>query len=153
MFRVVLALLVASPCFAAEVVPNDEPLIERLVRQSAVAFAGVVMGQEVQEGPGHLVTQYTIAMTESLLGEGRDVHVVQLPGGRTPDVTVQAVGVPLWELGDEVVVFLRPDGVPSLRGLFRLEGSEVVGVSGHDAPSLPRDLADLRAQIEALRAR
>lgn len=78
-------------------------------------------------------TRTTFEILETVKGKSGTVLVITLPGGRLDDRHVTVAGMPVFEVGQETVVFLSepdPDGSPWPVGLSQgcyrvLEGSEV----------------------------
>lgn len=68
-----------------------------------------------------IVTEATVEVTETLLGSGASRVTVRVPGGQVGDFRVEATGFPVFERGQEVILFLQHD---SRLGVERVVGHQ-----------------------------
>ena len=108
-----IALLLGMAHGASFRAPLDLPALLETAR--TVAY-GVVT--EARCAPDGESTRYTVAVYGTLAGELSDEVTVRLPGGTCHGTTLFVPGVPAWNTGDEVVVFVPRDEVIVLRGAF-----------------------------------
>lgn len=102
-----LALAALPPVYGT-LVPRLS--FEELVGQSAVVAHGRVAAVRVawDAERQNIWTHYEIALEEALKGApGRTVEI-QEPGGELDGMRMEILGVPRYELGEEVVVFAAP---------------------------------------------
>jgi hypothetical protein len=120
----IASLLVGSVAGAATFarVPDWSELAGR----SHTVVAGVVTSADAAPAPIGVVTRYEIEVTDVLAGAPEALVVLELPGGRVGDLVQRFGGVPLWEVGDEVVVFLPARGPALLSGLLTCDGDQLL---------------------------
>jgi hypothetical protein len=94
------------------------PSLADLDRLSRAVVTGHVLAAATEAAPWGLVTTFDIAVDEVLDGEAGSTLRVQLPGGRSGDLVQRYAGVPEWEVGDRVLVFVPRTGVLPLTGVF-----------------------------------
>lgn len=107
-------------------------------------------------------SEITLDVQESWKGLAPDTVVLDQPGGRLPHLGTVVFGMPRFEAGSEVVVFLRwPEGgEPQVLGLAQgkfdvrgegvsrdLTGLALAGADAATAKSMPGGLTELRARI------
>lgn len=123
--------MIVGLCLALAWVPIGNPQAEgsvvelslqQLVNGSTRCVRGVVVSQDTQwvANGGMLETTYTIQVAETLLGVGATTVTVTIPGGDKDGVRIRNAEAPVYELGEEVVAFLRttPEGT-STYGWFQ----------------------------------
>src|SRR5262249_41528252 len=77
--------------------------------------------------PFGLSTRYRIAVDQTLAGAERPEVVIELPGGHQDGLVQTFSGVPVWSVGDEVLVFVpRPGQAQPLTGVFTRAGEDLV---------------------------
>jgi hypothetical protein len=137
------AVLLAGPAVASTVLELDvDALTERADR---VVRARVIERESRWDDDGHMIRTFTtLEILANLKGEGEAHLVVRQLGGEVDDVGSFVTGDAHFEIGEEVLVFLRsnPDGEPVFhliglaQGKFRIERSP-------DGVRAVRDLSDL----------
>ncbi|MEM9557577.1 MAG: hypothetical protein AAGC60_25180 [Acidobacteriota bacterium] len=114
--RALCALVLACACttaaFATTVLPVDAP---QAVDRAELIFVGTVVHLETATtGDGLLpYTFVTFAVDEALKGRAADAELtLRFEGGDLPEQqeTVEVVGMPSFELGDEAVLFVAGNG-------------------------------------------
>lgn len=119
-----LIALFLAPAFAGS---GTAPSVTELAARSSSVVRGVVVGEVTEEDDRGLRTTYEVRVEQRLAGDAADLVHVTLPGGVLGDVCQTYAGVPLWESGDEVVVFLpEPGRAQSLLGVFGVDGDVLV---------------------------
>ncbi len=101
----VCILQLLLPSASATIVPRMS--FEQIVVGSDAIVHGFVVKQWSAWDSEHRIiwTHYEIRVSESLKGAGGGTVVVSEPGGEVAGIAMQLAGVPLYEVGDEVVVF------------------------------------------------
>lgn len=118
-----LALLLATPAMAARTsAPTD--IATLTARATAVVQGEVVAAETTVDGPD-VRTRYTVAASRVLHGQAPSEVTVELPGGHVGRAVVSTSGVPVWTVGDEVVVFVEASGVP-MDGVFTVKEDRVI---------------------------
>jgi hypothetical protein len=169
-----LAFLVAMPAtvLAATAVKLDMP---HLVERSEVIVVAQVTDLESKlEEDGRVYTTIHLQTEEVLKGQMRKEFSLRQVGGRDGDVATRAPGMPGFEEGETVFLFLRnvdtfpvvtglsqgkfhvalgPDEstryvVPQVDGVRLLDPKEVHERRGEDAQPLSTDLMDHRATFQ-----
>lgn len=108
------ALLCASAAQATVVKDLD---LAGLTRAATRVVHGVVTGEDVQwDKDAHLVTETTVAVTETLKGRHEKTVIVRQVGGSKDGYEMRVPGSPRLSVGEEVVLFLEPQ--PDKRGTF-----------------------------------
>jgi hypothetical protein len=103
------------------------PELDELAQRSRALVVGTVEAAESEPAPYGLSTRYEIRVSQTVRGPEQELVVIELPGGRWEGLTQQFVGVPLWEEGETVMVFVPPEGSrPSLAGVFTVRGDVLV---------------------------
>ncbi len=115
---VVLALLFTggqARLPATVTVPMD---LSELVAQATLVVYGRVIDARGVVAAGQTETLVTVTAPAYLKGDGGPEVVFRVPGGTIGRYRTVVVGAPVFERGDEIVVFLRPgaDGVPVIVG-------------------------------------
>lgn len=139
------------------------PSLPSAADQARTVVVGTIVGRETEPAPFGLSTRYEILVEETLRGESSPYETLSLPGGRQGGLLQQFTGVPVWEVGDRVLVFLPPEGEPpALSGIFTLLGDllldpllsrDPLGTPSHLAPPdvRPEPLPTLDSLRESLR--
>ena len=131
-----LLVSVASATTFAEV-----PNIERLTDDSKAIVQGEVLVSETKPCSVGLCTKHTVLVHETLKGQPQETVEVTVPGGRLNGLTQRAAGVPLWEEGSKVILFVSDAGTVPLTGLLTLEAGRPVDplyrrLPAHTVPEL-----------------
>lgn len=124
--RLSLLFLLAFPAFSATyVVPDDRGLISA----ARAIVSGTVVDSEARlSKTGRIETVYEVEVEEWIKETGDSVLQIVLPGGELGDVRMSMPGVPSFEQGERVLLFLgkngRGDWTPWAVGLgaFRADG-------------------------------
>lgn len=141
-----LALLLALTASASQF--TTELSVEDLAVQSRAAVRGDVVHTETRATRQGLATRYTIHTDACLAGACPDEVHVLLPGGRQDGLVQRFATVPLWSVGDEVIVFLPPEGRPqSFQGLLTLRDDQIVDPVNRSTDLVPRTLPRLRERL------
>jgi hypothetical protein len=118
-----LALLLASatPQEAMKVVAVG---IEEMVARADRIFVGrcVEARSEVDAAHGVVATRYTFSVSRSVKGQVGGTVTFRQYGGQAGKRRTAVAGVPVYRLGEEVVLFLKPDsewGLTSPVGMFQ----------------------------------
>jgi len=117
---------------------TDVPSVETLVSESPSVVRGTVTITNTKPCSLGLCTTYTVSVSQTWRGPGRETVRVTLPGGRSGDLTQRVSGLPLWSRGDEVVLFLDDRGQARWTSLFTVARSPV---DGRTATIVYRELA------------
>ena len=115
------------------------PTVQELTAQSAAVVEAQVVATETQKVRRQIKTRYTLEIKRRITGDTPRTLTVTLPGGHHEGLTVQAGDVPIWKVGDDVIVFLNDQLKPSLKGLLTVHKDEVEGSlirQGHAPPTL-----------------
>ncbi len=89
-------------------------------------------------------TRYRVDVEEVLVGESGPTLWLELPGADLGAFVADVVGVPRWELGDDVVIVLPADGAPSTSGVFTLSDQVLIDpLHRSDVPTTLVDLEEL----------
>ena len=110
--------MIVALCLGLFWVPTGNPQVEssvvelslqQLVEGSTHCVRGVVVSQDTAwtEAGGMLETTYTLQVSETLLGQESPSINVTIPGGDKDGVRIRNAAAPVYELGEEVVAFLR----------------------------------------------
>lgn len=102
-----LALSAASQSTASSVLQMD---LEALATRAERIIVGVCDERTIEETDGLLHTRMTFVVRQALKGAVQDRITVLFPGGEKGEIRQWIVGMPAFEPGEEVVVFLSsPD--------------------------------------------
>lgn len=89
--------------------------LQQLVDGSTHCVRGIIMSQNTQwvANGGMLETTYTIQVAETLKGDDTALHTITVPGGDKDGIRIRNAAAPVYQLGEEVVAFLRasPQGL------------------------------------------
>lgn len=125
----VLALCLAPAIALALMVPFS---LDRLVTDADTIVHGSVVRRESRwDTSGRLiVTDVTLDVSETLKGEPAVRQTLRIAGGTVGEVTLTMSEVPEFRDGEDVIVFLAHDQVPSRvvglwQGKFTVEGQVV----------------------------
>ena len=121
-------------------------LADLFERSDSVVHGVVVLAESSASGRG-LRTEVTIVVEDVLAGPERYELQLTLPGGRVGRLQETVGGVPNWEEGDEVVVFVPRDGGTDLRGLFTVEHGQLLDPMSQREKGFPMTLAALRQAL------
>ncbi|MEZ4234799.1 MAG: hypothetical protein R3F59_01260 [Myxococcota bacterium] len=116
-----------------------------LAGRSHAVVQGVVVAADVFPTPQGVATRYEIEVDEVIAGPRDQAVQLVLPGGRAGDLVQRYGGVPLWDVGDEVVVFVPAAGPAMLAGVLTVDGGELVDPLGRPDPV--RTVAELRERL------
>ncbi len=100
----------------------EVPTIEVLTQRSAAVVRGHVAGTHTRPCALGLCTTYTVAVSDTWRGPEREIVRVTLPGGRSGGLTQRVAGLPAWAIGDDVLLFLDDEGLPSWTSVFTVRG-------------------------------
>jgi len=130
------------------------PELDELVAMSAAVVEGVVVSREYRvDESGRIMTDYQVTPTATVVGqldpEARTTLTFTFPGGTDGDETELVTGVPTFDPGDEVVLFLkapvvRQGQLPPPAGFVVVTGMAVGALKierGTDATPTVRGLA------------
>ncbi|MCB1282514.1 MAG: hypothetical protein KDB18_13410 [Salinibacterium sp.] len=137
----VVASTLATPLVASATIVVPRTLEEMATHATAVVRAKVVARQSAWDADHRRIHTYTeLALLETVAGESaKGPLVVRTMGGEVGDIGMRVAGVARFEVGEEVVLFLRVD--PLDRSHFQVvgmsQGKYVVDRSGA-APVLVR---------------
>lgn len=146
---IALMTLLATPALAGSW--DHATGLAELAEESASVAHGVVVAVQTRQGFDGLRTRYTVVVEDTLAGRPLDEVTVELPGGVDGDLRQTVVGVPVWHEGDEVLVFVPWEGRVSLRGIFTVEGDEVIDPAPQRTEPIPSRLGELADALHALR--
>jgi len=84
---------------------------EELIQQSDAVVQGKVLRLDSKwDAHGRIiVTEATIQVSESIVGNAPAQIIVRTPGGKVNDYRVEALGFPQFNKGEEVVLFIKDD--------------------------------------------
>lgn len=119
-----LALLLGSPALAARTTPPTD-VATLAARSAAVVHGEVIAADTTVDGPD-VRTTYVVAPTRTVRGVAPARITVELPGGRVGEAVVSTTGAPVWQVGDDVLVFVEPDGDVPMDGVFTVREDFVV---------------------------
>lgn len=108
-----LAIPVAWATTFAEV-----PSLDTLARTSDAVIQGEVIGSNTDTCSVGLCTTHTILVQHVWTGTVGDIVEVTLPGGHRDGLTQRVSGVPLWDEGVRVVLFMKQGEPVSLTSLL-----------------------------------
>jgi hypothetical protein len=123
------------------------PDLAELAARSEAVVHGEVVSATAAPAPWGVSTRYEIRVEETLAGTASGHVTVDLPGGHWDGRVQRFGGVPLWEEGDQVVVFLpRPGERPSLGGALTV-GADDALLDPLRRPAAPQQLEELRKRV------
>lgn len=140
-----LATLLAVPALAART--EAARSAAALQAESTSVVHGRVVAAEAHKVRHQVRTTYTIAPIQTLAGEPADTLVIDLPGGHIGSVRVEATGVPVWTVDDEVVVFMNAHRPTSLDGLLTVHDGVVSDPHQRPASAMPTSLTTLSTTL------
>lgn len=120
-----LPLLIATQA-QATTFAGSVPTLSSLAYLATCVVSGVVTDAESVRAPWGMVTRYDIAVERAYVGRCGDSVTIELPGGREGDLVQTYGGVPLWTVGDEVLVFVPGYTDMPLTGVFTIRDHVVV---------------------------
>jgi hypothetical protein len=145
MIRLLCLVMLASPALGGRV--STARTVDALAAESTAVVHGTVTAAASRKVRHAVRTEYTIAPMHALSGIAPESIVMELPGGHLDGVTIEATGVPVWSVGDEVVVFLSDGRPTSLDGLLTIDGGIVHDPQHRPAMSMPTSLTTLAAAV------
>jgi hypothetical protein len=117
------AWLLAAEASATTVIRLELP---EMVDASARIVVGTVSGSETVWVGRELFTRYTVAVEETLLGDGQSTVSVLVPGGidrsRRVPIGMAVAGAPAMMTGERAVLLLAPIDHPAVRGDLQIVG-------------------------------
>lgn len=120
-----LMALVALPTYGTTLLRAD---VARLAVHSSRVVRGTVVRVKAHwAGEGHIVTDVTVKVAETLAGKSSSTVVIRQPGGTVGDIAQTVGGEARFEEGEQVVVFIQRRGPTRFRltgmaqGKFRVE--------------------------------
>ncbi len=148
MISALLALSLGAPAHAASI-DHSMALADMTIGTESVVRA-VVVDANAREAHDGLRTRYTLAVEETLSGRPIDVVDLELPGGALDGLVQDVAGVPRWDLGADVVVFVPYDGRVRVRGVFTVDGDDLLDPLAR-ASDFPRTVHQLTDDLHAIR--
>lgn len=151
-----LAIAVAAAAARATVyAPMDDAT---LMGASAAIVTGTVTASAARKVDGRIVTETTVVVDRTYKGDVGMTVVVTTPGGTVGDEGVVIYGAPIFDVGDEVLLYLQPGPHGDVRttalalGAFRLAtAADGTLVATHAVPMREtRPLGDVAATAQAL---
>ena len=136
-----LALLSAAPAAVyAELLDLDD-----LSAAADQVVLGEVSAVDSRRVPGGIITEVTVDVSETLLGDPAADLTLTLPGGRVGGETMTVSGVPRLLVGHDLLLFLD-DGQPVgfTQGILFTEGDQAR--LSHHAPPIP--LEEVRRTVQ-----
>lgn len=124
------------------------PTLSSLEELATCVVSGVVSDTDVARAAWGVVTRYEIAVERIYAGECGEVVSIVLPGGKEGDLVQTYGGVPLWAVGDEVLVFVSDRTRMPMTGVFTIRDHVVV-----DPLSRWGDRVILDEELESVLAR
>lgn len=84
---------------------------EQLIDEADAVIQGRVIRLESRwdENGRIVVTEATVEVTDTIVGEAAPEIVVRTPGGKVADFRVEAIGFPQMYMGEEVILFVKAD--------------------------------------------
>lgn len=87
------------------------PDLDRLVAMSSAVVRGTVISTTCRRADnGRIVTDYTVAVQEVATGkldDGSTTMMFTMPGGTVGDVGETVTGLPVFQTGDQVILFVK----------------------------------------------
>ena len=114
--------------------PEQEVLRELMNFAPNVVRAMVVKADTKSTSAGFM-TSYTFAVFETFHGSTTEMFSFWLPGGQRGSVRQRTYGVPLFDEGDNVLLFVRDGGDALYRGMFTLENGQIMSAAGNPIAS------------------
>lgn len=128
----------SSAAQAAVVKPLDLPT---LTARAQIVALGRVTASEARWREGRIVTTVAFAPSQTLKGPAQEALQVEILGGEVEGIAQKVSGMPQFEVGEEVVLFLRPKGAVH----------QVVGLAqGKFTVSRAAEVASVRADLQGL---
>ncbi len=116
MMPLMLALGMAIP-ISAEASTFVVPDLDRLVAMSSAVVRGTVISTTCRQADnGRIVTDYTVTVQEVATGKLDDASTTMMftmPGGTVGDVGEMVTGLPAFQTGDQVILFVKSSLPPS----------------------------------------
>ena len=113
-----------------EVLPSPETSLLSLTADAPNVVRGQVVKRRTVRTDNSFKTRYTFAIYETYAGHSAEMFSLWLPGGTLKGVTQKDPSTPIWEEGDEVVLFLKENGDIAYKGMFTLHGKDLVDPAG-----------------------
>lgn len=124
MITALLALLLTANAPGA---PESEgPSLIKLVVANPNVVRGTILKSNSWRDGNEYRTKYTIAIFHQIRGQSPDMLITTVPGGTIRGRTQHTNGVPVWNEGDIVVLFLNEDLDVALDGLFTVDGNVLI---------------------------
>ncbi len=107
--------------------------LDELTRAAHVVARGKCLSSDARWDGGYIVTVNTFAVSESLKGSAQGQITVRLLGGKVGHMKATVDGVPQFERGDDVFLFLEPTREGDLsvtgwvQGAFRVQADPQTG--------------------------
>ncbi|MFT7519803.1 MAG: hypothetical protein ACI9MC_001947 [Kiritimatiellia bacterium] len=121
---ILLALLLGSPALAART--TAPPSVQQLAQESTGVLRGNVTSAVTSVDRGQVITTYQVDKHAIVAGLAPESIEVRLPGGQIGDRVVTTFGVPVWSVGDSVIVFLDGARPVSLSAVFTVRDAQVI---------------------------
>ncbi|MCA9494538.1 MAG: hypothetical protein KC621_31640 [Myxococcales bacterium] len=118
-------LLISSQALAVTFA-DGVPTLSSLEELAACVVSGVVTDSEVAHASWGVATRYDIAVERTFAGDCGEQVSVELPGGREGGLVQTYGGVPVWSVGDEVLVFVSDRSRMPLTGVFTIRDHVVI---------------------------
>ena len=147
MIALLTILFVFSPSSAIGATGHHGQDLTTMRDRSEQVIRGVVRTAESTMTHQGIVTEYVIDVEEVLYGTPIHMISLRLPGGKYQDLIERVSGVPIWQHGDEVVVFVPQTGPVSLTGMFTLFNEALVTEMPHLQTVFPRTIAEFEDQL------
>ena len=136
-----VGLLASNPALGATF--GSLPDIETLAERSKAVIRGSVI--ETESGPCSLgiCSTHTVRVESTLSGKAPQTVKVTVPGGRMDGWVQRASGVPFWEVGSTVILFVAEDDSVPLTGLLTVQEDRIVDELQRTVPARVDDLTAL----------
>lgn len=144
----------AAPTRDADGLPipttKDQEVLRELMDFAPNVVHAMVVKADTHSTSAGLMTAYTFAVFETFHGKTAEMFTFWLPGGQRGGVRQRSYGVPIFDEGDDVVLFVRPEGDALYRGMFEMKDGQLLDCGGRPVASeAALDMFE-RDQIEAL---
>ena len=96
-------------------------------------------------------SQITIEVSDYLMGTGDGIEVLEMSGGTVDDVTLMVSVLPIFELGDHVLLFLGDNEirlVESFQGAFLTDGLSIIQMAPACQRTIPETLESLSGFLD-----
>ena len=113
----------------------DQDVLRELMNFAPNVVRAMVVKADTKSTSAGFMTAYTFAVFETFHGSTAEMFTFWLPGGQRGSIRQRTYGVPLFDEGDNVLLFVRDGGDALYRGMFKLESGQIMSAAGNPVAS------------------